>query len=109
MKTSVMSFLRGGVAVIEAEADIREACRGGLRVRQRIRPANREWNIRMKRYREAGPAARLGWVPATGWEFTQGPAAISECVRFERPGFWEHARRVEDPQLGFQRHGGAPR
>ena len=24
-------------------------------------------------------------------EFTQGPAAISECVRFERPGCWEHA------------------
>ena len=24
-------------------------------------------------------------------EFTQGPPAISECVRFERPRFWEHA------------------
>jgi hypothetical protein len=33
--------------------------------------------------------------------FTQGPAVISECVRFERPGLWEHADGTTGHLAGF--------
>jgi uncharacterized protein YndB with AHSA1/START domain len=84
MKTSVISLLRSGVAVIEAEADIRRPA--GQVFDYASDPANEPgWNIRMKRIEKltGGP---VGVGARYRMEFTQGPAAISECVRFERPG-----------------------
>jgi hypothetical protein len=34
-------------------------------------------------------------------EFTQGPPASSECVRFERPGYWEFAGGSKIISSGF--------
>jgi uncharacterized protein YndB with AHSA1/START domain len=99
MKTSVMSLLRGGVAVIEAEADIRRPA--GEVFEYASDPASEpEWNIRMKRIEKlTGGPVRVG--ARYRMEFTQGPAAISECVRFERPGFWEHAGGSKILSSGF--------
>jgi pimeloyl-ACP methyl ester carboxylesterase len=88
MKGPVTTFLRGGVAVIEAEADIRRPAEEVFDYASD--PANElEWNIRVKRIQKltGGP---VGVGARYRMEFTQGPPAISECVRFERPGFWEH-------------------
>jgi uncharacterized protein YndB with AHSA1/START domain len=88
MKTSAITLMGGGVAVVEAEADIR---RPAEQVFDYVSdPANEPgWNIRMKRVEKltGGP---VGVGARYRMEFTQGPAAISECVRYERPGFWEH-------------------
>jgi Polyketide cyclase / dehydrase and lipid transport len=89
VKTSFISRLRGGVAVIEAEADIRKPAEQVFDYASD--PANEPgWNIRMKHVEKltGGP---VGVGARYRMKFTQGPAAISECVRFERPGFWEHA------------------
>jgi hypothetical protein len=95
MKTSVMRLLRGGVAVIEAETDIRRPA--GEVFEYASEP---EWNIRMKRIEKlTGGPVRVGARYRT--EFTQAPAAISECVRFERPGFWEHAGGSKILSSGF--------
>jgi uncharacterized protein YndB with AHSA1/START domain len=84
MKTSAISPLRDGGAVIEAEADIRRSAEEVFEYASD--PANEpEWNIRMKRIQKltGGP---VGVGARYRMEFTQGPAAISECVRLERPG-----------------------
>jgi hypothetical protein len=95
----VASHMGGGVAVIEAEADIR---RSAERVFDYASdPANEpEWNIRLKRVEKltGGP---VGVGARYRMEFTQGPAAISECVRFERPGYWEMAGGSKIISSGF--------
>jgi len=91
--------LRGGVAVIEAEADIRRPAEEVFDYASD--PANEPgWNIRMKRVEKltGGP---VGVGARYRMEFTQGPAAISDCVRFERPGFWEHAGGSKIISSGF--------
>jgi hypothetical protein len=99
MKRSVTTFTGGGVAVIEAEADIRRSAEEVFDYASD--PANEpEWNIRVKRIEKltGGP---VGVGARYRMEFTQGPAAISECVRFERPGFWEHAGGSKIISSGF--------
>lgn len=99
MKTSAISLVRGGVAVIEAEADIGRSAEEVFEYASD--PANEpEWNIRMKRIEKltGGP---VGVGARYRMEFTQAPAAISECVRFERPGFWEHAGGSKIISSGF--------
>jgi uncharacterized protein YndB with AHSA1/START domain len=89
MKMSAITLMGGGVAVVEAEADIRKPAEEVFDYVSD--PANEPgWNIRMKRVEKltGGP---VGVGARYRMEFTQGPAAISECVRFERPGYWEHA------------------
>jgi uncharacterized protein YndB with AHSA1/START domain len=89
MKTSAITLMGGGVAVVEAEADIRRPAEQVFDYASD--PANEPgWNIRMKRIEKltGGP---VGVGARYRMEFTQGPAAISECVRFERPDVWEHA------------------
>jgi hypothetical protein len=99
VKSSFISRLRGGVAVIEAEADIRKPAEAVFDYVSD--PANEPgWNIRMKRVEKltGGP---VGVGARYRMEFTQGPAAISECVRFERPGFWEHVGGSKIISSGF--------
>jgi Polyketide cyclase / dehydrase and lipid transport len=99
MKRSVTTFMRGGVAVIEAEADIRRSAEQVFDYASD--PANEPgWNIRVKRAEKltGGP---VGVGARYRMEFTQGPAAVSECVRFERPGFWEHAGGSKIISSGF--------
>ena len=99
MKTSFISRLRGGVAVVEAEAGIRKPAEAVFDYASD--PANEPgWNIRMKRVEKltGGP---VGVGARYRMEFIQGPAAISECVRFERPGFWEHAGGSKIISSGF--------
>jgi uncharacterized protein YndB with AHSA1/START domain len=99
MKTPVMSLLPGEVAVIEAEADIRRPAEEVFEYASD--PAREpEWNIRMRRIEKltGGP---VGVGARYRMEFTQGPAAISECVRFERPGCWEHAGGSKIISSGF--------
>jgi Polyketide cyclase / dehydrase and lipid transport len=87
VNVSMASHMGGGIAVIEAEADI---WRSAMRVFDYASdPANEpEWNIRLKRVEKltGGP---VGVGARYRMKFTQAPAAISECVRFERPGYWE--------------------
>jgi uncharacterized protein YndB with AHSA1/START domain len=99
MKRSVTTAARGAAVVIEVEADIR-------------RPAERvfdyasdpatepEWNMRVKHVQKltSGPL-RVG--ARYRMAFTHGPAANSECVRFERPRYWEHAGGSRILSSGF--------
>jgi hypothetical protein len=83
-----VTAMPGGVAVIEAEADIRRPVEEVFDYA--CDPANEPgWNIRAKRIQKlnGGP---VGVGARYRVEFTQAPAAISECVRFERPRLWEH-------------------
>jgi hypothetical protein len=99
LKRPATTLVRGGVAVIEAEADIRRSAEEVFDYASD--PANEpEWNIRVKRVRKltGGP---VGAGARYRMEFTQGPAAISECVRFERPGFWEHTGGSKIISSGF--------
>jgi uncharacterized protein YndB with AHSA1/START domain len=83
----VISPKRGRAAVIEVEADVRRPPEEVFDYASD--PAKEpEWNIRMKGIEKltdgpVGVGARYRML------FTQGPPAISECVRFERPSFWE--------------------
>jgi hypothetical protein len=79
--------MTGGSAVIEAEADIRRPAEEVFDYASD--PANEpQWNIRVMRIEKLtdGP---VGVGARYRMEFTQGPPASSECVRFERPGYWE--------------------
>jgi hypothetical protein len=99
MKTSAITLMGGGVAVVEAEAGIRKPAEAVFDYVSD--PANEPgWNIRMKCVEKltGGP---VGVGARYRMEFTQGPAAISECVRFERPGFWEHAGGSKIISSGF--------
>jgi hypothetical protein len=89
MKTPVATLTHRRTAVIEAEADIRGSAEEVFDYASD--PDNEpEWNIRVKRIEKltGGP---VGVGARYRMEFTQGPPATSECMRFERPGFWEHA------------------
>jgi pimeloyl-ACP methyl ester carboxylesterase len=99
MKRPVTTFMRGGVAVLDAEADIRRPAEEVFDYASD--PANElEWNIRVTDVQKltSGP---VGVGARYRMEFTQGPAAISECVRFERPVFWEHAGGSKIISSGF--------
>lgn len=99
MSRSVAILRRGGVAVIEAEANIGRSA--GQVFDYASDPASEpEWNIRMKRIEKltGGP---VGVGARYRMEFTQGPPAVSECVRFERPAFWELAGRSKIISSGF--------
>jgi Polyketide cyclase / dehydrase and lipid transport len=75
--------------VVEAEADIRRPAEEVFDYASD--PANEPgWNIRLKRIQKltGGP---VGVGARFRVEFTQAPAAISECVRFDRPRLWERA------------------
>ena len=83
----MISPKRGRAAVIEVEADVRRPPEEVFDYASD--PAKEpEWNIRMKGIQKltdgpVGVGARYRML------FTQGPPAISKCVRFERPSFWE--------------------
>jgi hypothetical protein len=99
MNTWVTALGRGGVAVIEAEADVRRSAEEVFDYASD--PAHElEWNIRMKRIEKltGGP---VGVGARYRMEFTQGPPAVSECVRFERPGYWELAGGSKIISSGF--------
>jgi hypothetical protein len=105
MMTPVTTLTPGGAAVIEAEADIGRSAEEVFDYASD--PANEpEWNIRMKRIEKLtdGP---VGMGARYRMEFTQGPPAISECVRFERPGFWEHVGGSKAISSAFSGRGGA--
>lgn len=94
-----VTFMPGGVAVIEAEADIQRPAEEVFDYASD--PANEPgWNVRLKRIQKltGGP---VGVGGRYRMEFTQGPAAISECVRFERPASWEHAGGSKILSSGF--------
>jgi hypothetical protein len=89
MNRSATAVTRGRAAVIEAEADIRRSAADVFDYASD--PANEpEWNIRAKSVHKltGGP---VGVGARYRMAFTQGPATISECVRFDRPQYWEHA------------------
>jgi hypothetical protein len=99
MNRPVATAMRGGVAVMEAEADIGRSA--GEVFDYASDPANEpEWNIRMKRIEKltGGP---VGVGARYRMKFTQGPPAVSECVRFERPAFWELAGGSKILSSGF--------
>ena len=81
--------MRGNSAAIDAEADIAKPAQQVFDYASD--PANEpEWNIRMTRLDkltsgpvEVGARYRM--------HFTQGPPALSECVRFQRPESWKLA------------------
>ena len=99
MTRPVTTVTRDGAVAIEAEADIRRSAEEVFDYASD--PANEpEWNIRVKRVQKltSGPAdvgARYRIA------FTQGPPAISECVRLDRPGYWEHAGESKIISSGF--------
>jgi uncharacterized protein YndB with AHSA1/START domain len=83
------TLLTGRAAVIEVQTDIRRPAEQVFDYASD--PANEpEWNIRMTRLEKltSGP---VGVGARYRMQFTQGPPAISECVRFQRPQSWEHA------------------
>jgi uncharacterized protein YndB with AHSA1/START domain len=100
VESSVIAHKRGRVAVIEVEADIRRSPSDVFDFASD--PAHEpEWNIRMKRLEKLtdGP---VGVGARYRMEFTQGPPAISECVRFERPSLWELAGGSKVISSGFR-------
>jgi uncharacterized protein YndB with AHSA1/START domain len=87
VETSVIAPKHGRVALIEVEAEIRRSPEEVFDYASD--PAHEpEWNIRMKRLKKLtdGPA---GVGARYRMEFTHGPLAITECVRFEPPSLWE--------------------
>jgi hypothetical protein len=87
VEKSVNTPTRGPGAVIEVETDIRRSPEEVFDYASD--PAHEpEWNIRMKRVVKLtdGPT---GVGARYRMEFTQGPPAISECMRFERPSLWD--------------------
>ena len=100
MERSVIAPMRSRVAVIEAEADIRRSPE--VVFDYASDPANEpEWNIRMKRL-EKLTDGRVGVGARYRMEFTQGPPAISEVVRFERPSVWQLAGGSKIITSGFR-------
>jgi hypothetical protein len=104
VESSVIAPMRGRVAVIEAEADIRRSPEDVFDYASD--PAHEpEWNIRMKRLEKLtdGPVS-----VGAGYrmEFTQGPPAISECV-LRAPQPLGAGRRVEGNQLRLYGQNGA--
>jgi Polyketide cyclase / dehydrase and lipid transport len=100
LETSVITPQRGRLAVIEVEADIRRSPEDVFDYASD--PAHEpEWNLRMKRLEKLtdGP---LGVGARYRMEFTQGPPANSECVRFERPNLWELAGGSKIIRSGFR-------
>jgi hypothetical protein len=86
-RTSANTPTRGPVAVIEVQADIRRSPEEIFDYASD--PAREpEWNIRAKRVVKLTEEP-VGMGARYRMEFTQGPPAISECVRFERPSMWE--------------------
>jgi Polyketide cyclase / dehydrase and lipid transport len=86
LKTSVNTPARGCI-VIEVEADIRRSPEEVFDYASD--PAHEpEWNIRMKRVVKLTDSP-TGVGARYRMEFTQGPPAISQCMRFERPSLWE--------------------
>ena len=99
MTRPVTTVTRDGAVAIEAEADIRRSAEEVFDYASD--PANEpEWNIRVKRVQKltSGPA---GVGARYRIAFTQGPPAISECVRFDRPGYWEHVGESKIISSGF--------
>lgn len=99
MNRPVTTLTRDGAVVIEAEADIRRSAEEVFDYASD--PASEpEWNIRVKRVQKltGGPA---GVGARYRIAFTQGPPAISECMRFDRPGYWEHAGESKIISSGF--------
>jgi hypothetical protein len=90
VETSLITPHRGRVAVVEVEADIQRSPEDVFAYASD--PAHEpEWNIRMRRVEQLtdGPVREVQVGARYRMRFTQGPAAISECVRFERPEVWE--------------------
>src|ERR1700757_833827 len=99
MTRPVTTVRRDGAVVIEAEADIRRSAEEVFDYASD--PANEpEWNIRVKRAQKltGGP---IGVGARYRIAFTQGPPAISECVRLDRPGDWEHGGGAQILSSGF--------
>jgi hypothetical protein len=99
MNRPVITVMRSGTVVIEAEADIRRSSEEVFDYASD--PASEpEWSIRVKRVQKltSGPA---GVGARYRIAFTQGPPATSECVRFDRPGYWEHAGESKIISSGF--------
>jgi hypothetical protein len=99
MNGPVITVMRSGTVVIEAEADIRRSSEEVFDYASD--PASEpEWSIRVKRVQKltSGPA---GVGARYRIAFTQGPPATSECVRFDRPGYWEHAGESKIISSGF--------
>ena len=99
MTRPVTTVTRDGAVAIEAEADIRRSAEEVFDYASD--PANEpEWNIRVKRAQKltSGPA---GVGARYRIAFTQGPPAISECVRLDRPGYWEHVGESKIISSGF--------
>jgi hypothetical protein len=100
LETSVITPTGGGKAVVKAEADIRRSPE--IVFDYASDPAHEpEWNIRMKRLDKLtdGP---VGVGARYRMEFTHGPPAVSECVRFERPSLWELAGGSKIISSGFR-------
>jgi hypothetical protein len=90
MNRPVTTVTRDGAVVIEAQADIRRSADEVFDYASD--PANEpEWNIRVKRVQKltGGP---IGVGARYRIASTQGPPAISECVRFDRPGYCRPGR-----------------
>jgi hypothetical protein len=100
LETSVITPQRGRLSVIEVESDIRRSPEDVFDYASD--PAHEpEWNLRMKRLEKLtdGP---VGVGARYRMEFTQGPPAISECVRFERPNLWELGGASKIIRSGFR-------
>jgi hypothetical protein len=95
MTRPVTTVTRDGAVAIEAEADIRRSAEEVFDY-----ASEPEWNIRVKHVQKltSGPA---GVGARYRIAFTQGPPAISECVRLDRPGYWEHAGQSKIISSGF--------
>jgi hypothetical protein len=99
MNRPVTAVTRGRAVVVEAEADIRRSAEEVFDYASD--PANEpEWNIRARSVQKltGGP---VGVGARYRMAFTQGPAAFSECVRFDRPQYWEHAGGSKILSSGF--------
>jgi uncharacterized protein YndB with AHSA1/START domain len=100
VETFMISSERGRNAVIEVEADIGRSPEDVFDYASD--PAHEpEWNIRAKRVQKLTDTP-VGVGARYRMEFTQGPPALSECVRFERPALWEHVGGSKIISSGFR-------
>jgi uncharacterized protein YndB with AHSA1/START domain len=87
VETAVNAPRQGRVAVIEVEADIRRSLDDVFDYASD--PTNEpQWNMRMTRVEDL-TGRPVGVGSRYRMEFTSGPAATSEIVRFERPNSWQ--------------------